>query len=76
MLEETDPDVMVTVRKLVMVSLMEVFKDIIPGYRLRMATEKEKQQKVNFILSYKCLLIPHLKCLFTNFICRNNIGYN
>lgn len=46
MLEETDPELCVTVRKLVMVSLMEVFKDIIPDYRVRVATDKEKQQSV------------------------------
>ncbi|XP_069133349.1 nucleolar complex protein 3 homolog isoform X2 [Argopecten irradians] len=45
MLEEEDPDVFLTVRKLAIVSLMEVFKDIIPGYRLRVATQEEKSQK-------------------------------
>ncbi|KAJ8365680.1 hypothetical protein SKAU_G00145110 [Synaphobranchus kaupii] len=46
MLMETDPCVAVTVRKLVMVSLMEVFKDIIPAYRIRPLTEAEKATKV------------------------------
>ena len=46
MLNEKDPDVLVTVRKLVMVSLMEVFKDIIPGYRIRLPSEQEQKQKV------------------------------
>ena len=46
MLHEKDPDVLVTVRKLVMVSLMEVFKDIVPGYHLRQPTEREQKQKV------------------------------
>ncbi|XP_046889100.1 nucleolar complex protein 3 homolog [Hypomesus transpacificus] len=46
MLLETDPYVAVTVRKLVMVSLMEVFKDIVPSYRIRPLTEAEKTTKV------------------------------
>ncbi|KAL3864374.1 hypothetical protein ACJMK2_006064 [Sinanodonta woodiana] len=46
MLEESDPDVYVTVRKLVMVSLMEIFKDIVPGYKIRLLTDQEKQQKM------------------------------
>lgn len=46
MLMETDPCVAVTVRKLVMVSLMEIFKDIVPSYRIRPLTEAEKSTKV------------------------------
>uniref|UniRef100_A0A671RCN4 Nucleolar complex protein 3 homolog n=1 Tax=Sinocyclocheilus anshuiensis TaxID=1608454 RepID=A0A671RCN4_9TELE len=46
MLMETDPCVAVTVRKLVMVSLLEVFKDIVPSYRIRPLTEEEKATKV------------------------------
>ncbi|XP_048745661.2 nucleolar complex protein 3 homolog [Ostrea edulis] len=64
-LTESDPDVFLTVRKLAMVSLMEVFKDIIPGYRIRLPTEAEKAQKLKketktirdfeetFLLNYK-----------------------
>lgn len=48
MLMETDPCVAVTVRKLVMVSLMEIFKDIVPSYRIRPLTETEKNTKVQF----------------------------
>ena len=47
MLVETDSYVAVTVRKLVMVSLMEIFKDIVPAYRIRPLTEEEKDAKVN-----------------------------
>lgn len=47
MLDEEDVDICITVRKLVSVSLMEVFKDIIPDYRIRVATEKEKSQSVS-----------------------------
>ncbi|XP_056153207.1 nucleolar complex protein 3 homolog [Lampris incognitus] len=46
MLMESDPFVAVSVRKLVMVSLMEIFKDIIPSYRIRPLTESEKATKV------------------------------
>uniref|UniRef100_A0A3B4GKR5 Nucleolar complex protein 3 homolog n=1 Tax=Pundamilia nyererei TaxID=303518 RepID=A0A3B4GKR5_9CICH len=46
MLMEADPSVAVTVRKLVMVSLMEVFKDIAPTYRIRPLTSAEKTAKV------------------------------
>ncbi|KAG7218019.1 hypothetical protein INR49_020682 [Caranx melampygus] len=46
MLMESDPSVAVTVRKLVMVSLMEIFKDIAPTYRIRPLTPAEKAVKV------------------------------
>ncbi|XP_026877700.1 nucleolar complex protein 3 homolog isoform X1 [Electrophorus electricus] len=46
MLMESDPCVAVTVRKLVMVSLLEIFKDIVPAYRIRPLTEAEKATKV------------------------------
>ena len=47
MLNEKDPDVCVTVRKYAMISLLEIFKDIIPGYYIRLPTDKEKHQKVS-----------------------------
>ncbi|XP_070782984.1 nucleolar complex protein 3 homolog [Enoplosus armatus] len=46
MLMESDPCVAVTVRKLVMVSLMEIFKDVTPTYRIRPLTPAEKATKV------------------------------
>ncbi|XP_071420487.1 nucleolar complex protein 3 homolog isoform X2 [Pithys albifrons albifrons] len=46
MLMEQDPNVAVIVRKLVMVSLMEIFKDIAPSYKIRPLTEAEKTTKV------------------------------
>ncbi|XP_034049100.1 nucleolar complex protein 3 homolog isoform X2 [Thalassophryne amazonica] len=46
MMMESDPCVAVTVRKLVMVSVMEVFKDIVPTYRIRPLTPAEKAAKV------------------------------
>ncbi|XP_053307256.1 nucleolar complex protein 3 homolog [Spea bombifrons] len=46
MLMEQDPTVAVTVRKLVLISLMEVFKDIAPAYKIRPLTEEEKATRV------------------------------
>ncbi|XP_078146909.1 nucleolar complex protein 3 homolog isoform X2 [Centroberyx gerrardi] len=46
MLMEAEPSVAVTVRKLVMVSLMEIFKDIIPSYKIRPLTPAERSAKV------------------------------
>ncbi|NWQ88767.1 NOC3L protein, partial [Burhinus bistriatus] len=46
MLMEQDPNVAVIVRKLVMVSLMEIFKDVVPSYKIRPLTEAEKATKV------------------------------
>lgn len=41
-----DPDVANAVSKLAMVSLTTVFKDIIPGYRIRPLTDQEKSTTV------------------------------
>ena len=46
MLGDSSPGICLTVRKYATVSLMEVFKDIVPGYRLRIPTEKETAQRV------------------------------
>ena len=46
MLLTRDPDVCVTIKKIGMVSLMEIFKDIIPSYRIREVSEQEKKQQV------------------------------
>lgn len=35
-------------RKLIVVSLCEIFKDIIPSYKIRAWTDKENEQKVDF----------------------------
>ena len=37
----------VVIRKLAFLSQLSVFKDIIPGYRIRQLTEKEKAEKVS-----------------------------
>ncbi|XP_006825730.1 nucleolar complex protein 3 homolog [Saccoglossus kowalevskii] len=47
LLDESDPDVVVTVRKLVMVSLVEVFQDIVPSYRIRELSETEQNKQVS-----------------------------
>ncbi len=54
MLEESEPDIQITVKKLAMFSLMEIFKDIIPGYRIRVATEQEKTQPVGLDCVFYC----------------------
>ena len=41
-----DASVTVTVCKLAMLSMMEVFKDVLPEYRIRVFTNTEKRQKV------------------------------
>ncbi|KAK7110009.1 nucleolar complex protein 3 homolog [Littorina saxatilis] len=68
LLGEKDPDVCLTVRKLVMVSLCEIFTNIIPGYRVRLLTPQEKEQRMKqdtkklmdyeaaLLLSYKTYL--------------------
>ncbi|XP_073541675.1 nucleolar complex protein 3 homolog [Phyllobates terribilis] len=46
LLMEQDSTVAVTVRKLVLISLMEIFKDIAPSYKIRPLTEEEKNARV------------------------------
>ncbi|XP_033102734.1 nucleolar complex protein 3 homolog [Anneissia japonica] len=46
-LHEDDVEIMITIRKLVMVSMLEVFKDIVPGYRIREWGEKANQVKLS-----------------------------
>ena len=36
-------------RKLIVVSLSEIYKDILPSYKIRPLTEKEKEQNVKFL---------------------------
>ena len=45
--DECERDVSVTCHKLLMVSVTEVFKDILPSYRIRERTETERQQSVS-----------------------------
>lgn len=53
MMMEAEACVAVTVRKLVMVSLMEIFKDISPTYRIRPLTAAEKNVKVTASVAAK-----------------------
>ncbi|KAK7879221.1 hypothetical protein WMY93_034002, partial [Mugilogobius chulae] len=46
MLSEADSSVAVTVKKLVMVSLTEVFKDVAPTYKIRPVSAAERSTKV------------------------------
>ncbi|KAM9700123.1 nucleolar complex protein 3 homolog, partial [Menidia menidia] len=46
LLLEPDPSVAVSVRKLAMASLLEVFRDVAPAYRIRPLTAAEKAAKV------------------------------
>ncbi|XP_071491607.1 nucleolar complex protein 3 homolog [Diadema antillarum] len=47
MLDVQEPDIVVTTRKLVMLSLVEVFKDVTPGYRVREWGEKAKTTQLS-----------------------------
>lgn len=59
MLMERDPCVAVTIRKLAMVSLMEIFKDIAPSYRIRPLTSAEAAVKVTTLLCTGHLAAVH-----------------
>jgi len=45
-MDMSDGNVSATVCKLAMLSLMEVFKDVLPSYHIRVFTSAEKHQKV------------------------------
>ena len=45
-MDMSDGNVSATVCKLAMLSLMEVFKDVLPEYHIRVFTSAEKHQKV------------------------------
>lgn len=62
MLMEPDPCVAVTIRKLVMVSLMEIFKDIAPTYRIRPLTPAEMAVKVMSPHERLCHICWWCKC--------------
>lgn len=52
MLGEEEAGIRPVVMKLVTVSLAEVFKDIIPDYRIRLQTEIEEQQQVRLFVCF------------------------
>lgn len=47
MCNEKEADIRITTKKLAMVSLLTVFKDIIPGYPIRTASQKEQGVKLS-----------------------------
>ena len=58
----TYPDVRhsLILRKLIVVSLCEIYKDIMPSYKIRPLTEKEKEQnvlilKLNYFTNLKAI---------------------
>ena len=51
MLSERDVKYSYILKKLIIVSICEIFKDIVPSYKIRTWTEKENQQKVNYSIS-------------------------
>ena len=44
--DDGDPRLAFTVKKFVMLSMLEIFKDVIPSYRIRALTEQEKSQRM------------------------------
>lgn len=52
-----DPDIVLTVRKLGMVSMTEVFKDIIPSYRVRDWAQGEETVKVSHTRHYVARIV-------------------
>lgn len=69
MLEKADCDVTIVGRKLLCVSLTEVFKDIIPSYRVRELTSQEKQQSVTSKIQSVLL------CVKMCYFCADEEGY-
>ncbi|CAL7938464.1 unnamed protein product [Xylocopa violacea] len=63
LMEETNPEVYVTVRKLATVSLLEVFKDLLPSYQiLQIQQEGVKFKKETFALqNYETALLRYYK---------------
>ena len=71
------------IRKLTMLSQLTVFKDIIPGYRIRGLTDKEKAEKVSQMVTrtrdWEQGLVGayqnYLKCLDSELKGRRSISY-
>ncbi|KAG9428257.1 nucleolar complex protein 3 [Apis mellifera carnica] len=63
LMEETNPEVYITVRKLATVSLMEVFKDLLPSYQiLQIPQEGVKLKKETLALqNYETILLRYYK---------------
>lgn len=73
--EDPDPQILMANRKMVLLSLTEIFKDIIPDYKMRVATQTEKQQAAtsetkqmrnfeeNLLYNYKMFLQTLEECI-------------
>ena len=44
--DDGDPRLSATVKKLVMLSMLEIFKDVVPSYRIRQLSEVERSQRM------------------------------
>ena len=44
--DDGDPRLGSTAKKLVMLSMLEIFKDVVPSYRIRALTETERSQRM------------------------------
>ena len=44
--DDGDPRLGSTVKKLVVLSLLEIFRDVIPSYRIRALTDQERSQRM------------------------------
>ncbi|KOC63701.1 Nucleolar complex protein 3 like protein [Habropoda laboriosa] len=62
LMEENDPEVYITVRKLATVSLLEVFKDLLPSYQIHQIPQDVKLKKETFALqNYETTLLRYYR---------------
>ncbi|GAB6023340.1 Nucleolar complex protein 3 [Chamberlinius hualienensis] len=63
MLDDGDPSIAFIQKKLAMVSMSEIFKDIIPGYKIRNLNEEDKQLRAEtkHLQTYELGLLKHYK---------------
>ena len=54
MLNMPDIRTSIVLKKLIIVSMCEIFKDIVPSYKIRPWTEKENEQNVMIFLLNVC----------------------
>jgi hypothetical protein len=64
MLNQPDIRDSLILRKLIIVSMCEIFKDIVPSYKIRGWTEKEKDQNVNNIFYTAAIFFTKSKFYF------------
>ena len=73
MLSQSDVKNSLILRKFIIVSMCEIFKDIVPSYKIRPWTEKENEQKV-FIFNIFELIKKFFNSNFDIFSCDLNSG--